>query len=93
MEKINILMKINDDCVKGSLETIKSIKEYNDFEINLYVVYSSLINSHLEELTSFMKDNNYGNFIPLFVDYDDFLKPFSDKEKSSYLKLYAPFLK
>ena len=92
MEKINILMEINDDCYKESIETINSIKTYNDFDINLYVIYSSLIKSHLEKLTSFMNDNNYGKFIPLFVDYKDFLKPFNNKERSTYLKLYAPFL-
>ncbi len=92
MKKINILMEIDDNCIIRLSETIMSIEINNEFDIDLYVVYSSLAKENLEQLNLFMEGNGYGRIIPLYVKNDEFLSSLSNDLKWTYLKLYAPYL-
>ena len=91
MKKVNLLMAINDKQVNRLIETIASIELYNEFDIDLYVMYTSLSKENLEKIETFMKDSNYGRVISLSINDKDFLSSLSDRLRNIFLKLYAPF--
>ena len=94
-ENINLLISIDDDYLIHAMDLIYSLSLHNNFYINLYIVHDdSLSKETLDNLSNFLKDNNYGELKSYYFDSSNMNFPMYINYISivTYFRLYAPFI-
>ncbi len=92
-ESLNILINIDENYIDRAKDLIYTIKKYNDVYIALYLIYNNINKKHIDDLSKYMTDNNYGELHCIYCNINDEIFPqkFEYISKVTYLRLFAPF--
>ena len=94
MNKINILISIDDSYVEQAIDMINSLYMYNDCFFNVYLIYSNLSEENIEIISDFLTTNNIGELKAYYFDINKYDFPIYKEYISvaTYLRLFAPFI-
>lgn len=93
-EQVNILITTDDNYLEHAIDLLYSIKQNNDFFINLYLIYNDLSDEGIEKLKSFIFEKDIGTLKPYYLDLNEYNFPIYIKYMSTtiYCRLFAPFI-
>lgn len=94
MEKINILISIDNNYVEQAIDMMYSLSIYNENFLNVYLIYNDLSDESINKIAQFLTANNIGKLKPYYFDIDEFDFPIYKEYISitTYLRLFAPFI-
>lgn len=93
-EQVNILITTDDNYLEHAIDLLYSIKQNNDFFINLYLIYNDLSYEGIEKIKTFLLEKDIGTLKPYYLDLNEYNLPIYKKymSKTIYCRLFAPFI-
>ena len=94
MDRINILISIDNNYVEHAIDLLYSIHMHNDAFLNVFLIYSDLSNESIFKIKNILSDNNIGKLTYYFFNTENIHLPIHIDYISiaTYFRLFAPLI-